>query len=84
VVLTSALDRGVATAGVVHLAAALGATEPSGLATGGFFATPALEGLAVTRGALSLPAGPGLGFAVADAALMALIEEVRDAALAHA
>jgi L-alanine-DL-glutamate epimerase-like enolase superfamily enzyme len=82
VVLTSALDRGVATAGVLHLAAALGATEPSGLATGGFFATPALEGLTVAQGALTLPATPGLGFAVADVALKALIQEVRDAALA--
>jgi L-alanine-DL-glutamate epimerase-like enolase superfamily enzyme len=84
VVLTSALDRGVATAGVLHLAAALGGSEPAGLATGGFFATPALEGLTLARGALALPTAPGLGFGIADEALRALAQEVRDAVLAHA
>lgn len=61
VVVTSALDRLVGVAGALHLACALpGEPEPCGLATLGLFAEPTPE-LAVVRGAMALPEGPGLG-----------------------
>ena len=78
VVLTSALDRGVGTLGAAHLAASLGLDEPMGLATGGLFAAPAVEGLAVADGSLVLSGRAGLGVAALDPALRAAIEEARD------
>jgi L-alanine-DL-glutamate epimerase-like enolase superfamily enzyme len=84
VVLTSVLDRGLATAGALHLAAALGTTEPCGLATGACFVEPAVEGLALSNGALEVPLGSGLGVTPLAEELCALIEEVRHAAMAHA
>jgi o-succinylbenzoate synthase len=78
VVLTSALDRGVGTLGAAHLAAALGLDDPMGLATGGLFAAPAVEGLAVAEGSLILSGRPGLGVAALDPALKAAIKEARD------
>ncbi|MFP5504244.1 MAG: enolase C-terminal domain-like protein, partial [Candidatus Sericytochromatia bacterium] len=71
IVLTSSLDRGVATAGVLHLAAALPAIAPAGLATAGLFAEgPALQGLLPAAGHLAVPTGPGLGLPPADAWLL--------------
>ncbi|MFN3431312.1 MAG: enolase C-terminal domain-like protein [Candidatus Sericytochromatia bacterium] len=75
VVLTSALDRGVGTLGAAHLAAALGLYDPMGLATGGLYAAPAVEGLTIAHGALALPAKSGLGAIPLDASLLALIQE---------
>ncbi|MNS89061.1 hypothetical protein D3C72_1230610 [compost metagenome] len=49
-----------------------------GLATGGLFAAPAVEGLAVAEGALILPGRPGLGVAALDPGLKAAVEEARD------
>lgn len=74
VVLASALDRGVATAGALHLAAACQALPAAGLATAGLFTGgPALAGLVPAHGRIALPSGPGLGFAPCDPVLLDLL-----------
>lgn len=84
VVLTSALDRGLVTAGALHLAAALGMQTPCGLATSDAFAEPAIGGLAVHQGAIAVPTGAGLGVVPLADDLKQLILEVRDVAMADA
>ncbi len=74
VVLSSALDRGVGTAGALHLAAACGGLPPAGLGTAGWWADGgALAGLVPVGGDIAIPTGPGLGFEVVDADLRALV-----------
>jgi O-succinylbenzoate synthase len=61
VVLTSALDRGISTAGVLQLAATLKDLPACGLATAGLFeGGPLLPGLVPVAGAIAVPQGPGL------------------------
>ena len=60
VVLTSCLDRGVASAGALHLAAALRLEAAQGLATAELFGA---GWLAPVGGELWVPAGAGIGFA---------------------
>lgn len=77
VVLTSVLDRGVGTAAVLHLAAALGPAPAAGLDVQGLFpGGPALFGLAPERGRLTVPTGPGLGLAVRAGELGDLWEDL--------
>lgn len=59
-VLTSALDRGISTAGVLHLAATLPDLPACGLATAGLLASAPLLPIRVQDGAIALPQGPGL------------------------
>jgi L-alanine-DL-glutamate epimerase-like enolase superfamily enzyme len=78
VVLSSALDRGVGTAGVLHLAASLSAPGCVGLGTAGLFADGgALEGLVPTGGKLDVPVTPGLGALCHDPVLRRLSEVAR-------
>lgn len=67
VVLSSSLDRGLGSAGVLHLAAAFAQeTGCAGLGTVGLYADGgALAGLTPQDGCLPLPAGPGLGLSPA-------------------
>ncbi|MDB5101131.1 MAG: o-succinylbenzoate synthase [Cyanobacteria bacterium RYN_339] len=61
VVLTSALDRGISTAGVLQLAATVMDLPACGLATAGLFdGGPLLPGLVPVAGAIAVPQGPGL------------------------
>ena len=74
VVLTSVLDRGLGTWGVLHLAAALGLETAAGLDTDGLWAEgAAIGGLSPVNGYLAVPAGLDV---VADD-----LEEVRDGAV---
>jgi o-succinylbenzoate synthase len=62
-ILTSAIDRGVATAGILHLAAATPGLPAAGLDTAGMFADGgALAGMGAIAGKIRLAPGPGLGF----------------------
>jgi o-succinylbenzoate synthase len=64
VFVTSALDSTLGIAAAAHLAAALPKDAPAaGLATGALLALDLAPPLAVSGGALRLPAGPGLGVA---------------------
>jgi L-alanine-DL-glutamate epimerase-like enolase superfamily enzyme len=75
VVLSSALDRGVGTAGVLHLAATLSAPGCVGLGTAGLFEDGgALEGLVPAGGKLDLPVMPGLGALIRDPVLRHIAE----------
>ena len=65
VVVTSMLESGVGLAAAVHTAAALGAARAHGLATGQLLASLGIaESLDPVEGALSVPAGQGLGVTV--------------------
>ncbi|MCX2728310.1 o-succinylbenzoate synthase [Thermomicrobium sp. 4228-Ro] len=65
VVVTSMLESGVGLAAAVHTAAALGAARAHGLATGQLLASLGIvESLEPVEGALSVPAGQGLGVTV--------------------
>jgi len=62
VVVTTALDGAVGRAGALHVAAALPELAGAcGLATGGLLAGDVADGVAPIRGAMSVPARPGLG-----------------------
>jgi o-succinylbenzoate synthase len=72
-VLSSAIDRGVATAGILHLCAATPGLPAAGLATASLFVDGgALAGLEPVDGAIRLAGGPGLGFAPLDPVLLEL------------
>lgn len=74
VVWSSALDRGVGTAGVLHLAAACPGHQPAGLGTAAWWADGgAMAGLAPEGGAIPLPQGPGLGMSGQDPFLLAFM-----------
>ncbi|MEB3329385.1 MAG: enolase C-terminal domain-like protein [Candidatus Sericytochromatia bacterium] len=81
VVLSSALDRGVGTAGVLHLAAALPQPGCVGLGTAGLFAEGgALGGLQPRGGRLAVPAGIGLGVPVQDPGLQEVMDRLAEGA----
>jgi len=71
VIVTTTVDAGVGVAAALHLAATLPIPAPAcGLATGGLLASDLLAAsLPVARGRMRLPAGPGLGVTVDEAAL---------------
>ncbi|MEB3222540.1 MAG: enolase C-terminal domain-like protein [Candidatus Sericytochromatia bacterium] len=74
-VLSSSLDRGVGTAGVLHLAAALAEPGCVGLGTLGLYADGgALAGLGPVAGSLAVPTVPGLGGQLRDPLLRQLAE----------
>jgi L-alanine-DL-glutamate epimerase-like enolase superfamily enzyme len=71
-IVTTTIDTGVATAAALHLAAAIpGAPLANGLATAAFLASDLLVApLPIEAGSMAVPAAPGLGVSVDDAALL--------------
>ena len=70
VVVTSMIESAVGRTGALHLAASLGPTgHAHGVATGDLLARDLAPGPAFEEGAMAVPAGPGLGIAIEDAAL---------------
>ncbi len=64
IVITSALDAAIGRLGALHLAAALRARRPCGLATGALLARDLAQFPDVQAGRLRVPTGPGLGVQV--------------------
>ncbi|HEY9897936.1 MAG TPA: o-succinylbenzoate synthase [Pantanalinema sp.] len=77
VVVTSSLDRIVGVAAALHLACALETREPAGLSTLSLLDCPDAQGpLQPRAGALTRPAGPGLGVRPPDDAIATLLRNL--------